>query len=48
LLWRRVLGDRDLTVNLRRFTVLGLLTVPAGIVLATTALWGSAQLLSYL
>lgn len=48
LLWRRVLHERDLVPNIRRFTVLGLLTVPAGILLATTALWASAQVLPFL
>ena len=48
LLWRRVLQDRDLHPSLRRFTVLGLLTVPAGIVLGVIALWASAQALPFL
>jgi arsenical pump membrane protein len=39
LLWRRLLADRDQEVDLGEFTRLGLLTVPAGLVLVTTALW---------
>jgi arsenical pump membrane protein len=47
LLWRRVLADHDLQPRLSRFTILGLLTVPANIVLATCALWLGAQLLPF-
>ena len=39
LLWRRVLHDRGHRPSLARFTRLGLLTVPACVVLATSALW---------
>jgi len=39
LLWRRLLADRDHAPDLAEFTRLGLLTVPAGVVLATVALW---------
>lgn len=39
LLWRRVLADRDQPTDLGEFTRLGLLTVPAGLVLVTVALW---------
>ena len=39
LLWRRLLAERDHDTNLAEFTRLGLLTVPAGLVLATVALW---------
>jgi arsenical pump membrane protein len=39
LLWRRLLADRDHHTDLGEFTRLGLLTVPAGLVLATVALW---------
>ena len=39
LLWRRLLADRDHDVELAEFTRLGLLTVPAGVALATVALW---------
>jgi arsenical pump membrane protein len=39
LLWRRLLADRDHAPDLGEFTRLGLLTVPAGVVLATVALW---------
>ena len=47
LLWRRVLAERGLTPSWRRFTLLGLLTVPAGVVAATAALWCAAQVLPY-
>ena len=39
LLWRRVLHAQDAEVELGEFTRLGLLTVPAGVALATVALW---------
>ena len=39
LLWRRVLHAQDTDVELAEFTRLGLLTVPAGIVAATVAVW---------
>jgi arsenical pump membrane protein len=39
LLWRRLLADRDHHTDLGEFTRLGLLTVPAGLVLTTVALW---------
>jgi arsenical pump membrane protein len=39
LLWRRLLADRDHSTDLAEFTRLGLLTVPAGLALATVALW---------
>lgn len=45
LLWRRVLQRHGEHVPLREFTGLGLLTVPLALLLATTALWISAQLL---
>ena len=41
LLWRRLLADRDHAPDLAEFTRLGLLTVPAGLVLATLALWAA-------
>ena len=41
LLWRRLLADRDHPPDLAEFTRLGLLTVPAGLVLATLALWAA-------
>lgn len=43
LLWRRLLAERDHETNLGEFTRLGLLTVPAGLVLATVALWTVLQ-----
>jgi arsenical pump membrane protein len=46
LLWRRVLAEHGLSPSLARFTVLGLLTVPVGVVLATCGLWASAAVLS--
>ncbi len=45
LLWRRVLRDHGLVPSLRRFTVLGLLTVPAGLVIGVTGLWAAGQVL---
>lgn len=39
LLWRRVLREHDLVPSLRRFTALGLLTVPACLVAGVTGLW---------
>src|SRR3954469_1773780 len=47
LLWRRVLAERGLSPSWRRFTVLGLLTVPIGVVAATVGLWCAAQVLPY-
>jgi arsenical pump membrane protein len=44
LLWRRLLADRDHDVDLAEFTRLGLLTVPAGLALATLALWAALQI----
>lgn len=44
LLWRRVLLSHSTSPSLARFTKLGLLTVPAAIVLATVLLWGAVQL----
>jgi arsenical pump membrane protein len=48
LLWRRVLLASGLSPSLKRFTVLGLLRVPANVVLATVALRASAALLPFL
>jgi arsenical pump membrane protein len=39
LLWRRILHEHGSAPSLREFTVLGLLTVPAGLALAVLALW---------
>jgi arsenical pump membrane protein len=39
LLWRRLLAERNHEPDLGEFTRLGLATVPAGLVLATIALW---------
>jgi arsenical pump membrane protein len=44
LLWRRILRQHGSDASLRDFTVLGLLTVPAGLVLAVLALWASLHL----
>ncbi|BFV55670.1 ArsB/NhaD family transporter [Kitasatospora sp. CMC57] len=41
LLWRRIVHAHDARVGLGEFTRLGLLTVPASLVLAVVALWGS-------
>ncbi|HEY7361596.1 MAG TPA: ArsB/NhaD family transporter, partial [Streptosporangiaceae bacterium] len=45
LLWRRVLHERGTGPSLGEFTRLGLLTVPAGIILAVLALWGSLRVI---
>lgn len=42
LLWRRVLNEQGLSPSWRRFTLLGLLTVPAAVALATVGLWAAA------
>ena len=44
LLWRRLLAERNHELGLGEFTRLGAATVPAGIVLATAALWLSLRL----
>ena len=44
LLWRRVLLSHSTSPSLARFTKLGLLTVPAAIVVATVLLWAAVQL----
>lgn len=46
LLWRRVLRQHDLTPSLRRFTVLGLLTVPACLVVGVLGLWLSGAVVT--
>jgi arsenical pump membrane protein len=45
LLWRRIVHEHDSEVDLREFTRLGLLTVPAALVLAVVALWASLRIL---
>jgi arsenical pump membrane protein len=45
LLWRRVLRRQGSGPSLREFTRLGLLTVPAGLVLAVLALWAALHAL---
>jgi arsenical pump membrane protein len=45
LLWRRVLHSHGSGPSLREFTRLGLLTVPAGIVLAALALWAALRVI---
>jgi arsenical pump membrane protein len=47
LLWRRLLAERDQDVDLGQFTRLGLATVPAGIAVATVALWVGLKLTGY-
>ena len=44
LLWRRLLAERNTGTDLGEFTRLGLLTVPAGLALATVALWAALRL----
>jgi arsenical pump membrane protein len=41
LLWRRIVHAHDTDVDLGEFTRLGLLTVPAGLVLSVVALWAA-------
>ena len=41
LLWRRIAREHDTAVDLAEFTRLGLLTVPAALILAVLALWAS-------
>ncbi|MGH3278913.1 MAG: universal stress protein, partial [Trebonia sp.] len=45
LLWRRVLRKQGSGPSLREFTVLGLLTVPAGLAVAVLALWAALHVL---
>lgn len=45
LLWRRILADHDHDAEIGEFTKLGLLTVPASLVLCTVALWAGGHLL---
>ncbi|MFF7211021.1 SLC13 family permease [Streptomyces sp. NPDC008238] len=45
LLWRRIVHQHEHDVDLKEFTVLGLLTVPAALGLAVVALWGSLHVL---
>jgi arsenical pump membrane protein len=45
LLWRRVLRQQGSGPSLREFTRLGLLTVPAGLVLAVLSLWAALHAL---
>ena len=43
LLWRRILRAHDTDADLGDFTRLGLLTVPAALIVATVALWAMLQ-----
>ena len=45
LLWRRITHHHEHDVRLREFTVLGLLTVPAALLVSTLALWASLGVL---
>lgn len=45
LLWRRILHRHGIEVELGRFTLLGLLTVPATVAASTVALWGTVHLI---
>ena len=45
LLWRRIVHEHDTEVNLSEYTRLGLLTVPAALVVAVVALWASLHIL---
>ncbi|WP_097240493.1 arsenic transporter [Streptomyces sp. 1331.2] len=44
LLWRRIVREHDTDIGLGEFTRLGLLVVPAALVVSVVALWGSLQL----
>jgi arsenical pump membrane protein len=43
MLWRRTMKDHDTQVDLKEFTILGLLAVPVTLVLAVVALWVSLR-----
>jgi arsenical pump membrane protein len=45
LLWRRIVHQHGPGPSLREFTLLGLLTVPAGLVLAVLALWSTMHII---
>jgi arsenical pump membrane protein len=45
LLWRRIVREHDTGVDLKEFTRLGVLTVPAALILAVLALWASLHAL---
>ena len=45
LLWRRIVREHDTDVDIKEFTRLGVLTVPAGLILAVLALWASLHAL---
>ena len=45
LLWRRMVHPHDGEVDLGEFTRLGLLTVPAALVVAVLALWAGPALI---
>ncbi|NED71935.1 arsenic transporter, partial [Streptomyces sp. SID9944] len=44
LLWRRIVHQHDHGVDLKEFTRLGLLAVPAALVPAVVALWGALRI----
>jgi arsenical pump membrane protein len=44
LLWRRVLRQHDVEAGVGEYTLLGLCTVPAALVVAVVALWASVRL----
>lgn len=44
LLWRRILREHNTDANLADFTRLGLITVPASVIVGVLALWGMLQL----
>ncbi|WP_344657474.1 SLC13 family permease [Catenulispora subtropica] len=45
LLWRRIVHDHDTEVDLGEFTRLGLLVVPAALLLSVVGLWASLQII---
>lgn len=44
LLWRRIIGEHDRPAHIGRFTRLGLLTVPASILVSVCAVWAMSGL----
>ena len=45
MLWHRSLAERDAEPSWREFLRLGLVTVPAALLLATVGLWAGVQVL---
>jgi arsenical pump membrane protein len=45
MLWRRIIHQHDHTAGLAEFTLLGVLTAPAALIVAVVALWASLHAL---